>query len=81
MHAQGPFLDDDIGPQARAEGLFGDHLTSLLDECHKQVPRSAAEPHRRFALEQELLRREQAKRTERELARSRRVGLYLASFF
>jgi hypothetical protein len=32
MHAQGPFLDGDIGPQPRAESLFGDYLTSLLEE-------------------------------------------------
>jgi hypothetical protein len=51
MHAQGPFLDDDIGPQPCAEGLFGDHLTSLLDERNKQVPCPAAESHWRLAFD------------------------------
>jgi hypothetical protein len=80
MRAQGPFLDDDIGPQPRAEGLFGDHLTSLLNEREKQISCSAAEPHRRFAFDQELQRREEAKRTERELARARRVSGHHGSF-
>src|SRR5262249_51641582 len=80
MHTQGPFLDDDIGPQPSGEGLFGDHLTSLLDEREKQIPCSAAQPHWRLAFKQELPRWKQAKWTERELARKRRVARHLASF-
>src|SRR5262252_94069 len=64
MYTQGPFFDDDIGPQPCAERLFGDHLTSLLEERDKQISCSAAEPHWRFTFEQELLCREQAKWTE-----------------
>ena len=80
MHTQGPFLDDDIGPYSCAESLPGDHLTSLLDERDEQIPCPAAEPHRQLAFEQELLRRKQAERTERELARTRKVACHPASF-
>jgi len=80
LHAQTLLGDRDGGPDPRDERFPADQPAGLLDQRKEEIAGAAAEPHRRFILEQELSRGEQTKRTEREQARPRRLACHPPSF-
>ena len=78
--AQGYVLDEGVWPCPRTERLLADRLPRLLEQRDQQITCAVPDAYRRFTLEQELARREQAKRTKREPGLMRRFVDHPAPF-
>ncbi len=64
MHLEVAFLHHSLRPRASHELFLGDELAPTLDERRQQVQGASANRHARTAIEQCLLRRDEAKRSE-----------------
>ena len=58
-------LDEDIGPNASHQFLLADQLTGAFKQSNQDFQSATSERHRLVAFQQKKLRREQAKRSER----------------
>ena len=64
MNPKRILVDDGIGPDASDEVGLGDQFARALDQRRQDVERAATETNRRFAFQQQLLRRKKAEGAE-----------------
>ncbi|MNN28436.1 hypothetical protein D3C81_1420060 [compost metagenome] len=72
MHAQGRVVDHGIGPDDGHQFMLVDDVAGALQQGQQQVHGPAAQAQRAFALEQQALQRQKAKRAE-DIGRGRTV--------